>query len=128
MNKTKLLKKLSKFKVKNGITLTIYDGYNSVHIDIANENEVVAWLLIDEENSMKICKFKEDASFVKSDIDIVRTIRKIARFVGIKNIYGRIVINDDDVYKLFVSQGFLWQEVYDKKYRSAKINFTERVA
>lgn len=121
MNKEKCLSKLKKFKTKNGITLNCYEGYSYIHIDISENDEIVAWLTINEDNCMKICKTKQNFGYDKNDKYILKTIVKIAKFLSLNKIYGRVLIENEYCEAIFNKYDFSFEEQYDKDYRSAKV-------
>lgn len=127
MEQQKMLDKLSRFKPKDDISLTIYEGYDSIHIDVGSSIGTIAWLTV-ENGEIKICKFDDNASYSKEYIAIVKTIVKIAKFIEVESIYGRIIIKNEDVCNLFTGFGFSWEEVYDKQYRTAKVRRYGEVA
>jgi len=124
MDKTRCLNRLRKFKTKNNISLDIYEGYNSIHIDIKEYDSLVAWLTIDNKYNLKICKTKNKIGKEQTDENIVRTIVKIAKFLGINEIYGRIYIEDDNCEELFKNFNFKITEQFDKKERTIKVKLT----
>lgn len=123
MFKERYLKKLAKFKTKNDITIRYYDGYNSIHIDIEYQNETVAWLIIDDNNNIKICKIKEFFGQNSNDKYIIKTIIKISRFLNISEINGRVNYDSELCKKLFLDNDFSFKELYDKKEKTAKVSY-----
>ena len=122
MNKEKCLLKLRKFKTKNNISLDCYEGYSYIHIDIYYNGNISAWITINEDNSIKICKLKDNFGEANEDKCIVKTIVKIAKFLNINKIYGRIPLENDYCKNLFDEFSFSIEEQFDKDYKSAKVN------
>ena len=121
MDTTRCLKRLKKFKTKKNITLNFYEGYSLIHIDV-KENEIpVAWLTIDNNYNMKICKTKECFGENHTDEHIIRTIVKLAKFLKLNEVYGRIYIENDNCTNLFKTFNFKISEQFDKKEKTIKV-------
>jgi hypothetical protein len=124
MEKEKYLKKIKKFKTKDDMSLDYYEGYNALHIDIRQNDEVVAWLVVEDDNVLKICKTKENLCGTDDDIRILKTIKKLSKFMGMKKVYGRINIENENCKKTFQDMDFHFEESFDKSYRTAIVSFS----
>lgn len=115
-------KVLKDFRTQNEISINHYKGYCSLHIDINYKNKPIIWLNIDKDKKMKICKIEKNVIKNNNKSILIATVLEIARALELKEIFGRIDLDDEKNFEtLFQSFGFFVEEKYDKEYRTAKI-------